>query len=92
MADHAGVPVLLLTALEFAEKDFILEILPEIDVIQHPKLGTTLNQASFQGLLKIVSALLNREFKIPGGINKYVNHAGKDGALLYLAAIGNNCD
>lgn len=56
MADHAGVPVLLLTALEFAEKDFILEILPEIDVIQHPKLGTTLNQASFQGLLKIVSA------------------------------------
>ncbi|KAK6597616.1 hypothetical protein H4I96_08568 [Botrytis cinerea] len=92
MADHAGVPVLLLTALEFAEKDFILEILPEIDVIQHPKLGTTLNQASFQGLLKIVSALLNREFKIPGGINKYVNHAGKDGALLYLAAIGNNSE
>ena len=55
MADPAGVPVLL-TALELAEKDFILEILPEIDVIQHPKLGTTLNQASFQGLLKIVSA------------------------------------
>lgn len=55
MADHVGVPVLL-TALEFAEKDFILQILPEVDVIQHPKLGATLNQASFQGLLKIVSA------------------------------------
>ncbi|TEY71202.1 hypothetical protein BOTCAL_0099g00290 [Botryotinia calthae] len=89
MADHTGVPVLL-TALEFAEEDFILKILPEIDVIQHPKLGTTLNQASFQGLLKIVSALLNREFKIQGGIKEYVNHAGRDGAPLYLAAIGNN--
>ncbi|CCD43642.1 hypothetical protein BofuT4_P064840.1 [Botrytis cinerea T4] len=72
MADHAGVPVLLLTALELAEKDFILQILPEVDVIQHPKLGTALNQASFQGLLKIVSALLNRELRIPAGVNNKV--------------------
>ncbi|EMR85891.1 hypothetical protein BcDW1_5449 [Botrytis cinerea BcDW1] len=81
MADPAGVPVLLLTALEFAEKDFILKILPEIDVIQHPKLGTTLNQASFQGLLKIVSALLNRELRIPGG----VNNNGPQGMPLMVA-------
>ncbi|TGO44011.1 hypothetical protein BCON_0659g00010 [Botryotinia convoluta] len=53
-ADDTGVPVLL-TALNYPEEDFILELLPESDVIRHPTLGTTLNQASFQSLLKIVS-------------------------------------
>ncbi|TGO60422.1 hypothetical protein BELL_1203g00030 [Botrytis elliptica] len=85
--DQTGVPVLL-TALKYLEEDFILELLPEIDDIRHKKLGTMLNQASAQSLSKIISVLLSREFKIPGDINEYVNHAGEDGAPLYLAAIG----
>lgn len=52
--DQTGVPVLL-AALKYLEEDFILEILPESDVIRHPRLGTTLSQASAQSLSKIVS-------------------------------------
>ncbi|KAF7947339.1 uncharacterized protein EAE97_004588 [Botrytis byssoidea] len=87
MEDHAGVTVLF-TALKYLEKDFILERLPESDVIRHPRLGTTLSQASAQSFSKIVSVLPSREFKISGDVEQYVNHAGEDGAPLYLAAMG----
>ncbi|TGO47934.1 hypothetical protein BOTNAR_0500g00010 [Botryotinia narcissicola] len=87
MEDHTGVQVLL-TALKYLEEDFVLESLPESDVIRYLRLGTTLSQASAQSLSKIVSVLLSREFKISGDVEQYVNHAGEDGAPLYLAAIG----
>ncbi|TGO41052.1 hypothetical protein BHYA_0027g00290 [Botrytis hyacinthi] len=89
MEDQTGVPVLL-TALKYLEEDFILERLPESDVIRHPRLGTTLSQESAQSLSKIVSvfSLVSREIKIPGDVDEYANHAGEDGAPLYLAAIG----
>ncbi|TGO23169.1 hypothetical protein BPAE_0142g00320 [Botrytis paeoniae] len=44
-ADHRAIPILF-TVLKYLEEEFILELLPEIDVIRHPKLGTMLNQAS----------------------------------------------
>ncbi|KAF7887703.1 hypothetical protein EAF00_009997 [Botryotinia globosa] len=87
MEDHTGVPVLL-KALKHLEEDFILARIPESDVIRHPRLGTTLSQASAQSLSKTVSDLLSREFKVSGDGEKYVNHAGEDGAPLYQAAIG----
>ncbi|KAF7883227.1 uncharacterized protein EAF02_005147 [Botrytis sinoallii] len=48
----------------------------------------TLSQDSMANEKHILKCLLSREFKIPGDINEYVNHAGEDGAPLYLAAIG----